>query len=128
MDSGYHVLVSSTTSIELMLTACSVGLNVTSLKWVGPSLDDQEVPPKIPPQLEYRETVKRCDAIGFPDGKSPSPNGEIDQIAIQTKESESSRDRSIRSGGSSLEDSTPSQDVADRERLQKMMQVSKDTF
>ncbi|KAH8435334.1 putative meiosis specific protein Hop1 [Aspergillus melleus] len=111
MDSGWHV----------------VGLNVTSLKWIGPSLGDLEAVPKIPPQLEYGEVVKRSDDIGFSDGKgSPqSVSGEGGLRITHNETSHSDWDQSsIRSGdaNSSLEISTPSQDVADRQRLQMMMQ------
>ncbi|PLB50160.1 hypothetical protein P170DRAFT_404963 [Aspergillus steynii IBT 23096] len=108
MDGGWHV----------------VGLNVTSLKWIGPSLGDQEVVPKIPQQLEYGEVVKRCDDIGFPDGRTPSKSGENDQRSIQNTDSPVEREQSMGPGetSSNLENATPSQDAADRQRLQMMMQ------
>ena len=99
---------------------------MTSLKWIGPSLGDLEAVPKIPPQLEYGEVVKRSDDIGFSDGKG-SPQS-VSREDGHNETSHSDRDQSsIRSGeaNSSLENSTPSQDVADRQRLQMMMQVSK---
>ena len=43
----------------------SVGLKVTSLKWTGPDPEGLETPPKIPEQIQYRDTVSRFDDMGF---------------------------------------------------------------
>jgi hypothetical protein len=56
----------------------SVGLKVTSLKWVGP---EPESIPQIPAQIEYKDTVPRIADIGFEDEGSklisPQPRGTI---------------------------------------------------
>lgn len=114
-------------STDVLLTYHRVGLNVTSLKWIGPSLGDIESIPKIPAQLKYGEAAKRCDDIGFSDGKCSAQSDENGCI-INGKEPPSDQNQSSigRDGASSCPGgATPSQDIADRERLQMMMQVSK---
>ncbi|KAL2814837.1 HORMA domain-containing protein [Aspergillus cavernicola] len=76
----------------------TVGLKVTSLKWVGPEPEVSESLPQIPSQIEYNDTVPRTADIGF--------------------ENEESMLQSSQSGGSSQE---ATQDIAERERLRLMM-------
>ncbi|KAL2841808.1 HORMA domain-containing protein [Aspergillus pseudodeflectus] len=66
MDSGWH----------------TVGLKVTSLKWVGP---EPESIPQIPAQIEYKDTVPRIADIGFEDEGSNliSPQPRATQEATQ---------------------------------------------
>ncbi|KAL4994987.1 HORMA domain-containing protein [Aspergillus recurvatus] len=77
----------------------TVGLKVTSLKWIGPEPEESESIPQIPAQIEYRDAVTRGEDIGIEDEESKlqSSQGEV---------------------GSSQE---ATQDVAERERLQSMM-------
>ncbi|KAL2840559.1 HORMA domain-containing protein [Aspergillus pseudoustus] len=84
MDSGWH----------------TVGLKVTSLKWVGP---EQEYIPKIPAQIEYKDTVPRIADIGFEDegSKLISPQIRAESSQAETREA--------------------TQDVVERERLKLMM-------
>ncbi|KAL4972544.1 HORMA domain-containing protein [Aspergillus desertorum] len=83
MESGWH----------------TVGLKVTSLKWIGPEPEESESIPQIPAHIEYTDAVTRGEDIGLEDEerKLPSSQGEA---------------------GSSQE---ATQDVVERERLQSMM-------
>ncbi|KAL4985488.1 HORMA domain-containing protein [Aspergillus falconensis] len=83
MESGWH----------------TVGLKVTSLKWIGPEPEDSASIPQIPAQIEYRDAVTRGEDIGIEDVESK----------LQSFQSEV---------GSSQE---ATQDVVERERLQSMM-------
>ncbi|KAL3456311.1 HORMA domain-containing protein [Aspergillus heterothallicus] len=84
MDSGWH----------------TVGLKVTSLKWVGP---EPESTPQIPAQIEYKDAVPRIADIGFEDEGSklitPQPRAESSQVETQEA----------------------TQDAVERERLKSMM-------
>ncbi|KAL3492382.1 HORMA domain-containing protein [Aspergillus germanicus] len=84
MDSGWH----------------TVGLKVTSLKWVGP---EPESIPQIPAQIEYKDTVPRIADIGFEDegSKLISPQPRAESIQQETREA--------------------TQDAIERERLKQMM-------
>ncbi|KAL4892689.1 HORMA domain-containing protein [Aspergillus ambiguus] len=99
MDSGWH----------------TVGLKVTSLKWTGPELEGSEAPPKIPAQLEYHDTVRRADDIGFSDG-------------IQTLHCAEPRYSTVTAGGVPLNRNKPaesfevtSQDLRDLEKLKNIL-------
>ncbi|KAL4776521.1 HORMA domain-containing protein [Aspergillus nidulans var. acristatus] len=83
MESGWH----------------TVGLKVTSLKWIGPEPEESESIPQIPAQIEYTDAVTRGEDIGIEDEerKLPSSQSEV---------------------GNSQE---ATQDVVERERLQSMM-------
>ncbi|KAL6233160.1 hypothetical protein BDW75DRAFT_252170 [Aspergillus navahoensis] len=83
MESGWH----------------TVGLKVTSLKWIGPEPEESGSIPQIPAQIEYTDPVTRGEDIGIEDEerKLQSSQGEV---------------------GSSQE---ATQDVVERERLQSMM-------
>ncbi|KAL2809897.1 HORMA domain-containing protein [Aspergillus granulosus] len=84
MDSGWH----------------TVGLKVTSLKWVGPEVESI---PQIPAQIEYKDTVPRIADIGFEDEGSKListlPRGQSSQE--ETREA--------------------TQDAVERERLKLML-------
>ncbi|RJE20030.1 meiosis specific protein Hop1 [Aspergillus sclerotialis] len=82
MNSGFH----------------TVGLKVTSLKWTGPDPEGLETPPKIPEQIEYRDTVSRFADMGFEDEEN-GPGG--------------------RNESGSFNEAT--QDIAEREKLQRMI-------
>ncbi|KAJ0425172.1 HORMA domain-containing protein [Aspergillus carlsbadensis] len=84
MDSGWH----------------TVGLKVTSLKWVGP---EPESIPQIPAQIEYKDTVPRIADIGFEDegSKLISPQPRAESLREETQEA--------------------TQDAIERERLKQMM-------
>nr|XP_001393148.2 meiosis specific protein Hop1 [Aspergillus niger CBS 513.88] len=45
----------------------TVGLKVTSLKWIGPEPEGAEPLPQIPPDLEFNDPVRRMKDIGFDD-------------------------------------------------------------
>ncbi|GKZ21015.1 DNA binding protein [Aspergillus brasiliensis] len=45
----------------------TVGLKVTSLKWIGPEPGGAEAVPQIPPDLEFNDPVRRMKDIGFDD-------------------------------------------------------------
>ncbi|EAA62676.1 hypothetical protein AN5516.2 [Aspergillus nidulans FGSC A4] len=85
MESGWHTR--------------SVGLKVTSLKWIGPEPEESESIPQIPAHIEYTDAVTRGEDIGIEDeeNKLPSSQSEV---------------------GTSQE---ATQDVVERERLQSMM-------
>ncbi|KAL4942669.1 hypothetical protein BDV06DRAFT_235265 [Aspergillus oleicola] len=54
MESGWH----------------TVGLKVTSLKWIGPAPEESDPIPQIPAGIEYKDTVPRAEDIGFDDVES----------------------------------------------------------
>ncbi|KAL4908342.1 hypothetical protein BDW74DRAFT_99954 [Aspergillus multicolor] len=83
MESGWH----------------TVGLKVTSLKWIGAEPEEFESIPQIPAQIEYKDMVTRGEDIGFEDEESKPQNSQSEV-------------------GSSQE---ATQDVVERERLQSMM-------
>ncbi|KAL4912543.1 HORMA domain-containing protein [Aspergillus aurantiobrunneus] len=83
MESGWH----------------TVGLKVTSLKWTGPEPEASQPIPQIPAQIEYKDTVRRAEDIGFED----------EENKLQTSQTEV---------GSSQE---ATQDIVERERLRLMM-------
>ncbi|RDW65864.1 putative meiosis specific protein Hop1 [Aspergillus mulundensis] len=82
MESGWH----------------TVGLKVTSLKWIGPEPEESESIPQIPSQIEYKDAVTRGEDIGFEDEENKLQNSQ---------------------GEGSSQEAT--QDVVERERLQLMM-------
>ncbi|EAW06931.1 putative meiosis specific protein Hop1 [Aspergillus clavatus NRRL 1] len=88
MDSGWH----------------SVGLKVTSLKWVGPDPEGSEAVPKVPTDLEYRDVVQRSEDIGLADG------GSLEGSQIH---------ESVNPAGEPPQEAT--QDVTERNRLQTMI-------
>lgn len=98
----------------------SVGLRVTSLKWTGPDPEGSEALPTVPSQIEYTDEVSRADDIGFVDEPSDLCRIEVgngvdsgDHLAL---------DRSLTyRDDSSFQEAT--QDIADRRKLQNMMQV-----
>ncbi|KAI9370851.1 HORMA domain-containing protein [Aspergillus egyptiacus] len=75
----------------------TVGLKVTSLKWIGPEPQASESVPEVPAQLEYNDAVPRTQDIGFENGES--------------------RSQTPQSGGSQ----EATQDAIERERLRMMM-------
>lgn len=98
----------------------SVGLKVTSLRWIGPEPEGSDPLPQIPAEIEYKDAVPRAEDIGFEDeeGKlQASQNEGISPLPILGL----SLTLMCLTVGSSQE---ATQDVAERERLQLMMPVS----
>ncbi|KAL4808262.1 HORMA domain-containing protein [Aspergillus unguis] len=81
MESGWH----------------TVGLKVTSLRWIGPEPLASEPLPQIPAGIEYNDAVPRGEDIGFKDEML-----QASQIEVRSSEE-------------------ATQDAAERERLQLMM-------
>ncbi|KAL4965023.1 putative meiosis specific protein Hop1 [Aspergillus stella-maris] len=84
MESGWH----------------TVGLKVTSLKWIGPEPEASDPIPQIPADIEYKDAVPRTEDIEFDDAES--------QLQASQNEVRSSQEAA--------------QDV-ERERLQRIVPV-----
>ncbi|KNG84254.1 putative meiosis specific protein Hop1 [Aspergillus nomiae NRRL 13137] len=104
MNSGWH----------------TVGLRVTSLKWTGPDPEGSETLPTVPSQIEYTDEVSRADDIGF--AEEPSDLRRIEAGNGVDSDDHLALDRSLTyHDDSSFQETT--QDIADRRKLQNMMQT-----
>lgn len=99
----------------LLPNESSVGLRVTSLKWTGPDPEGSEVLPTVPSDIEYTDEVPRADDIGFVYEPSNLRRTEAGNDHLALDQSLTYRD------DSSFQEAT--QDIADRQKLQNMMQV-----
>ncbi|KAE8132254.1 meiosis specific protein Hop1 [Aspergillus pseudotamarii] len=109
MNSGWH----------------TVGLRVTSLKWTGPDPEGSETLPTVPSQIEYTDEVSRADDIGFVD--EPSDLCRIEAGNGADSGDHLVLDRSLTyHDDSSFQEAT--QDIADRRKLQNMMQTQGSTY
>lgn len=105
---------------SLLPNETSVGLRVTSLKWTGPDPEGSETLPTVPSQIEYTDEVSRADDIGF--GEEPSDLRRIEAGNGVDSDDHLALDRSLTyHDDSSFQETT--QDIADRRKLQNMMQV-----
>lgn len=60
----------------------SVGLKVTSLKWIGPEPEESESIPQIPAQIEYTDAVTRGEDIGIEDDENKLPSSQSEGILV----------------------------------------------
>ncbi|KAJ9401058.1 hypothetical protein DTO282F9_2006 [Paecilomyces variotii] len=90
MDSGHH----------------TVGLKVTSLKWMGPEQDGSENVAQVPSDLQYTDSISRTEEIGI------SPNDAMQIVTEQNSSQESTQAR---------------HDAEEKQRLQKMMPIASST-
>ncbi|KAL4932120.1 putative meiosis specific protein Hop1 [Aspergillus undulatus] len=88
MESGWH----------------TVGLKVTSLKWIGPEPEASESMPQVPADIEYKDTVPRAEDIGFEDAESQL---QASQVEVRSSQ-EATRDVNGRDGAQIM---TPLQEV-----------------
>ncbi|KAF9885193.1 DNA binding protein [Aspergillus nanangensis] len=108
MDSGWH----------------TVGLKVTSLKWIGPEPEETETPPRIPAHLEYTDVVERGNDIGFSNGiEALYPITNANDKAPNNLSLD--RAQSPVAGHDTGHSQEGTQDMADREKLQRMIPVQR---
>ncbi|KAL1964046.1 hypothetical protein VTN77DRAFT_7592 [Rasamsonia byssochlamydoides] len=99
MDGGYH----------------TVGLRVSNLRWNGSGYgeEDDDTPPQIPRDIEYKETIYRAEEIGFPEGIAPYEMTPSECANGQTT-----------GQGHSQQSSQVRHDAVERQRLQEMAEAS----
>lgn len=93
----------------------SVGLKVTSLRWIGPEPEGSEALPRVPDGIEYNDTVERAKDISIVDMADMADQNGMHIISTRNIYI------LLTEGSGSLLEAT--QDITERQKLQRMIPV-----